>query len=75
MTAQTTLTLDDLRREPPTISITRSSEYLGVSRAYAYAMAKQGRLPTIQLGERRIRVRTAALIRILSDSVPERVTI
>jgi excisionase family DNA binding protein len=60
-------TLDDLRNGPPTISVTESAPYLGVSRAYAYQMAKEGRLPTIKLGNRRVRVKTAALLRMLTD--------
>jgi excisionase family DNA binding protein len=59
------LTLDDLRREGVTVSVERSSEYLGVSRAFAYQMAKDGRLPVIKLGHRRMRVITAALLRML----------
>jgi excisionase family DNA binding protein len=60
------LTLDDLRGEGVTINIERASEYLGVSRAFAYSMAKEGRLPIIKLGNRRMRVITAALLRMLS---------
>ena len=54
-TAPPPLTLDDLRIGPPTISVERAGHYLGVSRAYAYAMAREGRLPTIKLGTRRVR--------------------
>lgn len=65
-TAHAPLTLDDLRSGPPTISVERAGQYLGVSRAYAYAMAREGRLPTIKLGTRRVRVPTAALLRMLT---------
>lgn len=59
------LTLDDLRREGLTLSIERAGEYVGVSRGFAYQMAKAGDLPTIKLGPRRRRVPTAALLRML----------
>jgi excisionase family DNA binding protein len=59
------LTIDDLRREPITISVERTGEYLGVSKAYAYQLAREGRLPTIKLGPRRIRVSTAGLLKML----------
>lgn len=59
------LTLDDLRREPPTISVGRAAEYVGVSRAYGYTMVREGRLPAVQLGSRRVKVKTAALLAML----------
>lgn len=58
------LTLDDLRREGTTVSVERGGEYVGVSRAFAYRMAREGQLPTIKFGSRR-RVPTAALLRML----------
>ena len=42
-TTQTPLTLDELRSGPPTVSVEVAGQYLGVSRAYAYAMARSGR--------------------------------
>jgi excisionase family DNA binding protein len=61
----TSPTLDDLRSGPPTLSVEQAAPYLGVSRAYAYQMAREGRLPTIQLSAKRVRVPTAALLRLL----------
>ncbi len=61
------LTLDELRSGPPTISVERAAQYLGVSRAYAYAMAREGRLPAIKLGAKRVRVPSAGLLRLLGD--------
>lgn len=58
-------TLDELRSGPATISIEQAARYLGVSRAYGYAMAREGRLPTIRLGERRVRVPALALLKML----------
>lgn len=60
-------TLDELRSGPPTLSIEQAAKYLGVSRGYAYGMAREGRLPTIQLGEKRKRVPSAALLKLLGD--------
>lgn len=57
--------LDELRSGPPTVSVEQAARYLGVSRAYGYAMARGGLLPTIKLGTRRVRVPTAALLRML----------
>lgn len=62
---KTAPTLDQLRSGPPTLSIEQAARYLGVSRAYGYSMAREGRLPTIKLGERRVRVPALALLRML----------
>ncbi|WP_329781980.1 helix-turn-helix transcriptional regulator [[Mycobacterium] crassicus] len=64
-TTTTTATADDLRAEGITTGVPRAAEYLGVSRAFAYEMAKNGTLPTIKLGPRRVRVPTAALADML----------
>lgn len=58
--------LDELRCGPPTLSVERAAHALGVSRAYAYAMAREGRLPVIKVGDRRVKVPTAALLRMLN---------
>ena len=63
-TATDPLDMDELRRSP-TISVERAGQFLGVSRAYAYDMARSGVLPTIALGARRKRVPSAALLRML----------
>lgn len=60
--------LDELRSGPPTISIEEAAQYLGVSRAYAYQMAREGRLPTIKLGERRVRVPALTLLKMLGGA-------
>ncbi|WP_326544680.1 helix-turn-helix domain-containing protein [Mycobacterium sp. 2-64] len=66
LTEQLPLTLADLQSGPPTVSVERAGQYLGVSRAFAYQMAREGLLPTIKLGARRVRVPAAALLRMLS---------
>ncbi|QLL08845.1 excisionase family DNA-binding protein [Mycobacterium vicinigordonae] len=65
-TTQTRFTVDELRNEPATISVERASQYLGLSRAFAYQMARDGRLSTLSVGPRRVRVITAALLRDLT---------
>ncbi len=52
-------------RTTPTVSVERGGEYLGVSRAYAYEMAKAGTLPVIHVGPRRMRVSSAKLLAML----------
>ncbi|MEZ0053244.1 excisionase family DNA binding protein [Mycobacterium sp. MAA66] len=66
-TTRTAPSLDELRSGPPTISVEQAARYLGVSRGYAYGMAREGRLPTIQLGAKRVRVPSAGLLRLLGD--------
>lgn len=58
------VTVESLR-ESPTQSVEVAAKALGVSRAYAYQLARTGDLPTIKVGSR-IRVPTAALLRLLS---------
>lgn len=66
VSASTPPTLDELRDGPPTISVDRAAEYLGVSRAFGYVMAREGRLPVLKLGPRRVRVSSAGLLRMLT---------
>ncbi|ULE33349.1 helix-turn-helix domain-containing protein [Mycobacterium sp. IDR2000157661] len=67
-TTKSAPTLDELRSGPPTISIEQAARCLGVSRAYGYTMAREGRLPTIQLGTRRVRVPALALLKMLGGA-------
>lgn len=66
MSNQTNTTPDiaELRRVP-TVSVEEAGRYLGVSRAYAYSMVRNGHLPVIRLGTRRVRVPSAKLLRML----------
>ncbi len=68
VTTMTVPTLDELRDGPPTVSVPRAAQYLGVSRAYAYAMARDGRLPVIRLSEHRVRVSSFGLLRMLEGA-------
>jgi Helix-turn-helix domain len=63
--ATTVLTLEDLSAEAATVSVGRAGQYLGISRALAYAMARDGQLPTIKCGQRCLRVPTSALLKML----------
>lgn len=58
--------LDDLRSGPPTVSVERAAELLGISRAYAYQRIKSGDMPVVRLGVRRVRVSALWLLRTLS---------
>lgn len=48
-------------RTTATVSVPRAAELLGIGKSHAYAMARDGRLPVIELGPRRVRVKSAAL--------------
>ncbi|MFJ8006053.1 DNA-binding protein [Streptomyces fagopyri] len=61
-------TLDELRKWPATVSVTRAAQALGVSRSHLYALANRDACPVRMLpagGAKR--VVTASLIRVLSD--------
>jgi hypothetical protein len=51
-------------RETPTMSVPEAGLILGLSRPAAYAAAKRGEIPTLQLGRRMI-VPTATLLKML----------
>ena len=50
-----------LPAERPTLDIPEAGVFLGLSRVQAYRAAKEGHLPTVQVGDRRFKVPTAAL--------------
>ncbi len=49
------------------LSVEQAALLLGVSRAYAYQLTRMGHLDAITLGERRIRVKSASLLRVLGE--------
>lgn len=57
--------VDELRAVP-TVPVETSARVLGISRAYAYALARSGELPTIKVG-RRIRVRSRYLLDLIGE--------
>lgn len=70
-TTKTYPSLERLRQGPPTVSIETAAEYLGVSRAFAYSMAKTGRLPVIHLSAKRKRVPTSKLLKMLEGETTQ----
>lgn len=47
------------------MSVERAAKYLGVSRAFAYKMVKDGRLKVLPVGSRHVKVLTLPLQRLL----------
>lgn len=54
-------------REHPTVSVEQAAELLGISKAYGYDLVKVGKLGAITLGDRRFRVKSAELLRMLGE--------
>ncbi|WP_236746976.1 helix-turn-helix domain-containing protein [Mycobacteroides abscessus] len=57
----------DYLRVHPTVSVEQAAQLLGISRAYAYQLTRTGELDVITLGERRVRVKSASLLRVLGE--------
>ena len=51
-----------------TMTVEEAGEALGISRATAYLLANTGRIPVIRLGERRLVVPKAALLKMLESA-------
>ena len=60
------MTVLELSKLPPTISIEEAALLLGISRSAAYRAAKAGQLVTFRVGRRRL-VPTAPLLRMLGQ--------
>lgn len=62
------ITLDDLRSGPPTLDVPTAARALGISRSYAFELARRGEFPcrVIPVGNR-VRVVTASLVALLED--------
>jgi hypothetical protein len=62
-------TLDDIRRWPATVDVATAGSAFGLSRSYAYELARTGGLPArvIQVGGR-YRVVTASIIAALGEN-------
>ena len=52
-------------KERLTMTVKEAAEILGISRATAYMLANTGQIPIIRLGERRLVVPRAALMKML----------
>ncbi|MFZ1915540.1 MAG: helix-turn-helix domain-containing protein [Dehalococcoidales bacterium] len=50
-----------------TMTVKEAGETLGISRATAYLLANSGQIPVIRLGERRLVVPRAALLKMLEN--------
>ena len=55
-------------KERLTMTIKEAGDALGISRATAYMLAGTGEIPTIRLGERRLVVPKAALMKMLEST-------
>ena len=56
------------KKEKLTMTVEEAGEALGISRATAYLLANTGRIPVIRLGERRLVVPKAALLKMLESA-------
>lgn len=54
-------------RVHPTVSAEQAALLLGISKAYAYDLIHKGDLDAITLGEKRVRVKSASLLRLLGE--------
>lgn len=54
----------DLRRLPPTVSVTEAAGLLGISRASAYQGCRSGEIPVLKIGHRFL-VPTSRLLQLL----------
>jgi excisionase family DNA binding protein len=59
--------MDTNKTERLTMTIEEAAEALGISRATAYLLANTGQIPVIRLGERRLVVPRAALLKMLEN--------
>lgn len=51
--------------KPLAVTIEKAGQLLGISRNLAYQMAKEGKIPTVKLGEKRLLVPMVALENLL----------
>jgi len=59
--------MDDWKNKV-TMSLPEFAKLMGISRTLAFKLAKDGDIPVIRLGEKRILVSTAMVIRMLEDA-------
>lgn len=60
----------ELEKLPPTITVEKAGELLGISRGTAYAAARNGTIPTIRIA-RRLIVPTARLLALIGADARE----
>jgi excisionase family DNA binding protein len=69
------LTIEELRTGTrPTLGAREVAPLLGVSPAYVYALAAEGKLPSIPLGSKRVRFSTAAILRLIDPDTDQPAT-
>lgn len=68
-----TVTLDEIRQWPPTASMEDAARALGISKSHGYKLAKSGRFPcrVVPLGEDRVRIVTASLLKLLEGETSD----
>ncbi|WP_454231526.1 helix-turn-helix domain-containing protein [Mycolicibacterium fortuitum] len=54
-------------RHHPTVSAEQAALLLGISKAYTYDLIHAGKLEAITLGEKRFRVKSVSLLRLLGE--------
>ncbi len=54
--------------DKPTIPVPEMCKILGISRALGYKEVKEGRIPSIRLGQKRVVVPTSAIVKMLNDA-------
>lgn len=55
----------EIEEKPLAVTIEKAGRLLGISRNLAYQMAKEGKIPTIKLGEKRLLVPMVKLEQML----------
>ena len=53
------------------ITVPEAAEMLGISRNFGYRLVKEGKLPVIRLGEKRLVIPRAALDRMLEEGAQQ----
>ena len=61
---------NEVKRAPLVMTVEEAAIALGISRATAYSLVNQGRLPAIRISDRRLIVPIKALNELLASSKP-----
>jgi len=59
------------QKERLTMTVEETAEALGISRATAYSLAREGRLPVIRISDRRLIVPVKAIEKMLAEAGKE----
>jgi excisionase family DNA binding protein len=55
----------------PTLTVAELAEVVGVGRAAAYEMVRSGQVDSFRVGQHKIRIPTAAVVRLLQQEHPD----